>query len=167
MPDKTRREKVNPQITEAEIGVRILRKIKIYPLSMADQLTITDVISEAMQAFFTMQDAGKEDISPEFIAFAVQLLKDNIDRIIEMVTGEDPEKVKKDLTNDQLSDIVTIVYTNNFEGPLKKVQSLFQRDEILEEVTDKQILSSLQPRSAKSTDIDSTTSTKNHLKKVD
>lgn len=167
MPEKPRRERINPQVTDTEIGVRVLRKIKVYPISMGHQLKLTDLISEAMQAFFSMQEEGSEELNPEFVAFAVNLLKENIDRVIKMVTDEDPEKLKDDITNDQLSDLIGIVYTNNFEGPLKKVKNLFQRDEILEEVTDEQILNTLVQRSAKSTDTDSKTSTKKILKKVD
>jgi len=166
MPDKTRQEKANPQVTETDIGVRTLRKIKIYPLSMGDQLKLTDLVSEAMQAFFGMQAEGSDDLTPEFIAFVTNLLKENIDRILEMITDEKPLLFKKDCTNTQLSEIIAIVYQENFEGPLKKVRSLFQRDEILEEATDKQILSSLEQPSAKSTGTDSQTSTKNRLKKV-
>ncbi len=42
--------KINPQIMEIEIGIREMRKIKIYPLSMSDQLGLTNMISTAIAA---------------------------------------------------------------------------------------------------------------------
>ena len=43
-------DRLNPQVAEVEIGVRNLRKITIYPLSIADQLSTTDLVSEAIRS---------------------------------------------------------------------------------------------------------------------
>ena len=52
MPEKKKDKSVkvqdvNPQVKSIKLGVRTLRKITIYPLSVADQLELTDMITEA------------------------------------------------------------------------------------------------------------------------
>ena len=44
-------DRLNPQVADVEVGVRNLRKIQIYPLSVADQLATTDLITEAIAGF--------------------------------------------------------------------------------------------------------------------
>lgn len=163
MPDKKKkvdRTKINPQVKDIYIGVRTLRKIKIYPLSVADQLELTDMLTEAIGAFFSIGADGKLDEGPpiEFVAFILKLLKENIGDIITKITGiEDSDSILSDITNDQMSDIVSIVYEENFEGPLKKVVGLFQKED--EETRMESILAKLQPQSAGPTaDTDSNTS---------
>jgi len=64
----------------------------------------------------------------KFVSFILGLIKDNVGRIIKYISEED-ESVLKDISNDQLANIVIIVYTENFEGPVKKVLDLFQKEE--------------------------------------
>ena len=81
MPENNEEKKLNPQIVDVEIGIRSLRKITIYPLSMADQLKLTDIIVQAAMA--TMAD-GKEDMAvPTFI---LQMLQENVGKILSMAT---------------------------------------------------------------------------------
>lgn len=128
MPDTTDSSKLNPQVRTTDIGKRTLRKIPIYPLALADQLNLTDLISKGVNAFFEMSASEDENESMmQFISFALGLLKDNIDRIVEMLTDEGKE-VLKDITNVQLMEIVEIVYVENFEGPAGKAMSLFGKE---------------------------------------
>ena len=43
---------LNPQIVDVEIGIRSLRKITLYPLSVTDQLKMSDLITKASAAVF-------------------------------------------------------------------------------------------------------------------
>ena len=165
MPEKKKKvdvSKVNPQVKDAYLGIRSLRKIKIYPLSVADQLELTDMIAEAVGAFFKLDAEGKVEEGPpmEFVVFILGMIKENIGEIVTKVTGEeDSDAILSDMTNDQMSDIIGIVYVENFERPLKKVVDLFQKED--EETNLESILAKLQPQSAGPTaGTDSNTSSK-------
>jgi hypothetical protein len=173
MPEKkktksVRVEDVNPQVKEVKIGVRILRKIKVYPISVADQLELTDMITEAVGVFFSIEAEKKEEGLPmEFIIFVTGLIKENIGEVITKVTGkEDSDALLADMTNDQLSEIVGIIYKENFEGPFEKLVDLFQGED--EETKVETILEKLQLQSAESTEpTNSTTSSKKATGKED
>ena len=165
MPEKkksVRVEDVNPQVKEVKIGLRILRKIKIYPISVADQLELTDMITEAVGMFFSLEAKKKteDELPMEFVVFVTSLIKENIGEVITKVTGEeDSDAILSDMTNDQLSEVVGIIYKENFEGPFGKLVDLFQSED--EETKVESILEKLQPQSAESTEpTDSTTSSK-------
>lgn len=122
MPEKVTIDKrINPQVKDAEIGVRGLRDIKIYPLSMSDQFKMTDLITQAISGFFAAQEAAT-DVA--FVAFVVNLIKDNFTKILNMVTDESGEKLIEDLTNNQAAIIVEIIYDENFGSVVKNSESL-------------------------------------------
>lgn len=130
MPEKKHDKRINPQIKSAEIGILKLRKIKIYPLSMADQLSLTDIINEAMKSFFE-SSKGSEDENLVFVSFIVKTIQDNIKVILKfIVPDEKPEAIMKEISNQQLSEIVRTVYQDNYEEPVKNVMSLFPTEKI-------------------------------------
>ena len=143
-------QKLNPQVMDVEIGIRELRSIKIYPLSMKDQLDLTDLISTALSARFA-SDEGWQDL--EIVAFIVSLLKENLNKILTMVSDEDGDKLLSDISNLQAAAIAEAVYETNYGIVAKNFKSLFGK------------LSTLfpsgrpLPQSANDTDTDSTTST--------
>ena len=158
MPEKKKEKKsvkltdINPQVKEIKIGLRHLRKITIYPLSVADQLEMTDMIVDAVGVFFSLEAEGKMAEGPpaEFIVFLFGLIKENIGEIVVKVTGEeDSDAILADMSNDQMTDIIAIVYKENFEAPLAKLVDLFQSKD--EETMAESILAKLSPRSAEST----------------
>ena len=117
-------ENINPQITEVAIGVRDLRNIKLYPLALGDQLELSDVIKEALEAFFKVEEGSEEALSL-FVAFAFDLIKKNLTKILKLIAlDEDPKELLKEITNAQVDEIARIVYQNNFEV-LKNLKSLF------------------------------------------
>jgi hypothetical protein len=124
MPESSDDKKLNPQVRSVEIGKRTLRNLSIYPLSLSDQLSLTDIINKGLNAFLQMSPDESDEGMMQFISFILELIKKNIERIIEMITDED-KKVLEDVTNVQLMEIVEIVYEENFEGPLGKLKSLF------------------------------------------
>ena len=117
-------QKLNPQITEVEIGVRDLRNIKLYPLALGDQLELSQLIQETLEAFFKVED-GSEESMGLFVAFAFDLVKTNISKILRLIAlDETPEDLLKEITNAQVDEISKVVYQKNFEI-LKNLKSLF------------------------------------------
>lgn len=161
MPEKRlieKRNKLNPQIMEIEIGVRDLRKINIYPLSMADQLSTTDLITQTLQQFFKEEQDSATDM--EFVAFTVNVIKENMGRLLSMATDEDGEKLLSQMTNLQASQVAEILYDVNFGSVVKNVQGLITKI--------KGILPSMRPlpQSAKDTDTESEISTEKATEKA-
>ncbi|MCK5607766.1 hypothetical protein KAR91_38140 [Candidatus Pacearchaeota archaeon] len=124
MPDTTDSSTINPQVRETDIGKRTLRKVSIYPLSLADQLNLTDLITEAMTAFFNTNPEESDESMVQFIGFMIDLIKKNIDKLVETITDEG-KGILEEITNVQLMNIAEIIYVDNFEGPVKKAMSLF------------------------------------------
>ena len=123
MPESEQEKRIQqliPQVAEAIVGIRDLRTIKIYPLSMADQLKLTDLITKALQEFTESGDL--EDVA--FVGAVIALLKDNIGKIISMVSDEDGEKILEDLTNEQAFEIAEIIFDMNYGVLEKNLKSL-------------------------------------------
>lgn len=142
MPEKTDatqdEKRANPQITETDIGVRSLRTITIYPLSMADQIKMTDLITEALNAFYLkekQEDVASEENQEgidqenlEFVKLMIDLIKKNLKRLLAMVTDvKKNEDLLLDMTNIQAAKIVTIIYEVNYESVAKNLKSLFEK----------------------------------------
>jgi len=124
MPDKLKELKdLNPQITDAEIGVRNLRNIVIYPLSVGNQLRATDLITDAVNTFMGTED--QSDIAT--VTMIVNLIKNNIQTILGFVTDEEVDTLLDDMTNDQMVKIVTVIYEVNFEKISKNLKGLFEK----------------------------------------
>lgn len=159
MPEKKHDKRINPQIKDVEVGILKLRKIKIYPLSMADQLSLTELINKAMKSFFE-SDRGGEDENLVFVSFIVKTIQDNIGKILGFVSpDEKPNVLMKEITNIQLSEIVRIVYQDNYETPVKNVMSLFPTEKI------QSVLERQSQQSVKNTITNLKTSTKKASKK--
>jgi len=124
MPDEDRTQ-LNPQIANVEIGVRNLRKINIYPLSVGDQLSMTNIISEG----FVVITQAADDI--EMAGAAIKVIEQNFPLIIEFITDAKDAKealvLTKDITNTQAVEIAEIVYEQNYASLIKKVKGLFEK----------------------------------------
>ena len=73
--------KLNPQIREVTIGVRSLRKIKIYPMSMADQTRFIKLVEEVLNTYFAQLEGEEElavDKLPAFIMSLTDVVGKNI-----------------------------------------------------------------------------------------
>lgn len=129
MPEDKKMEKnLNPQIHEVEIGVRGLRKVTIYPLSLGDQFKMSDLVKEVLIAFFN-QVGDDPELSPEVASVFFELFKQNFPLLIGLIMkDEDPVKLQEEVTNDQFSNIVEMVWRDNFEVPAKKLKGLFKRE---------------------------------------
>jgi hypothetical protein len=127
-------QNLNPQIRSVDVGIRNLRKISIYPMSMADQTAFIELLKGAIESYFALTaEKGKagmdeSDLLP-FISSLTQMVGDNSKEFIKIVTDPDkvdPETFYEKVTNMQMSEIVKIIVEDNFEAPSKNVMSLSQ-----------------------------------------
>ena len=125
-------EKINPRVKVTTIGIRALREIPVYPLSVMEQLNLSNVISDAIAEFFAAKGqltTNKLELKTEnieFVKMIIDILKTNIIRIIKLTTDEEGEDVLKEMTNDQLADYIDILYQDNYGKIVKKVTDLIQ-----------------------------------------
>ena len=150
MPEE--QERLNPQITDVEIGIRNLRKIKVYPLSMSDQLKLTDMVTKS-----ATEQMAKGDGDIAIVSFVLQLIQENLSKIITMVTDEKAD-VLEDMSNSQAVEFADVLFevnygavVKNFKSLSKKLTGLFQSERPL-------------PPSVSDTATDSKTSTVSPIK---
>lgn len=156
---------LNPQVVEATIGTRHLRKIKIYPLSMADQSKVTAILTKEIVSFFNGRDVNSIPIM-EFVEFVLNAIQKNFVEILKYVTDPedigDADNILTEISNVQAAEIASLIYETNYAALMnvKNVKSLL-----------KLIQNSFQlrgplPQSAKNMDTIRKTSTKKASKKV-
>ena len=134
---------LKPTIITVEVGVRELKQVPIYPLSMADQLALPDKLVEAVGkmanidyknlAQSTLKSVSKKAVTPvdapqnkdmELVKLILGLIQENVEYILEKSTDG---VTLSDLTNNQFVDIVDIIFTINYEQSVGKVADLVQR----------------------------------------
>jgi len=113
--------KLNPQIIEVMIGTKTLKKIKVYPLSMGDQLKMTQLIVSTLQQLYTK----KEDDNFAFAETVRATISSNLEEILKLVTDE--ENVISNISNLQGLEIAEHIYEMNYEAIEKKVKSLIEK----------------------------------------
>jgi len=145
--------RINPKIRMADIGIRELESIKIYPLSLAGQGEMADIITEALQRFnavagpspvpapkpgkkSSVQSVPSMQPTPQMsdlgvVAFIIDLIKKNLSKVLTLATDFDtPEKsdeALKKIDNDQAVEIADIVWQQNYENSLKNGIALFKK----------------------------------------
>jgi len=134
----------NPQIEEWEVGIREVKSLKVYPLSIGQQIKASDMIEEALAKFFGQQITN---INKEVVSFVLDTVIKNVKQVIAFVT--DPEDLSfngysnvdnllDDVSNNQFSDFISLIKEMNYDellknlkGPLKRMLTLLpSEDEI-------------------------------------
>lgn len=137
-PDETKNEmndlqNLNPQIVDFEIGVRNLRKIKVFPLSVGDEMKMTQLLSQTVAAFLVTKEAQNE---VALITFFINLFHNNLEQFISLVIGEkaddqgkykEAQEILGDMTNNQVSALGLLIFEVNFESSLKNFKDLFEK----------------------------------------
>jgi hypothetical protein len=120
-------KKANPRIRSVEIGIKEVRKIKLYPLSIQDQMELSDIVSESFFAFFANEEEEKSNA--EILSFALQTVRGNLDRILELIADPEQKVTLKEIDNTQASAIVGEIIDMNYANELlvKNAKSLFEK----------------------------------------
>jgi hypothetical protein len=120
MSDK---ELLNPEIKKISIGIKSLREVTIYPLSLGDELELTDLITESLQAYYLK--GNQNDVI--FISFLLDLVKRNLGKILLLVTENETEDVLKNITNSQAVNLAQIIVDVNFVPLSQSIQMLAEK----------------------------------------
>ncbi len=128
----------NTQIKTITVGVRELREVKLYPLSMADQIALPETFIEAFSKFGEIdyenitkdvlkeltQEQTETEKNTKTVKIVVELIKDNIQYILKKTTED---VTLEDITNEQFVEIVDLIFTVNYEGSVGKIKDLVTR----------------------------------------
>ena len=111
---------MNPDITSVEVGIRKLRNVTIYPLSVASQLEATDIIAKVMNEVAVFDDLEDSQVIERFVSLIRSSLKD----ILSLVLDEKEEIDFNELTNPQLEMIVNVLFDKNYKDVVKNSKDL-------------------------------------------
>lgn len=127
---------------QMEIGVRVPKTITIYPLSMADEIKLTNKIASYFQQYQNIKTTAEpidendddfvekmlsqdDSIDPQFVIFVIKAIEENLIDILKMVCEE--EVTLNDITNDQFADLCNLIFDMNFAGTVGKFKSLLTK----------------------------------------
>ena len=111
---------MNPDITTVEVGIRKLREITIYPLSVASQLEATEIIASVMNTVAGFEGLEDEEVVTTFVS----LLRTNLEKILKLILDESEEIDFNELTNPQLENIVNVIFDKNYKDVVKNSKDL-------------------------------------------
>jgi len=117
--DEERDQALNPDIDHVTVGRKKLRKIEIYPLSLADQLSMTEVVVGLVNTFLAMEESS--DLS--FIEMLLNTTQGHFKDILGSITeDEDVEVLLGEITNRQAQAIGEKIYEMNYSFLKKKIE---------------------------------------------
>lgn len=113
-------EKLNPPKRIVKIGIKEFEPLTIYPLSIADQLSLADKVDELLKK---IPFDSKDDIT--LILILKGFIEENFQEILGLIIGGGATKsLMKKITNDQLCEIVDAVIEMNYMNVKKKLGAL-------------------------------------------
>ena len=115
--------KLNPQIDTRSIGIKELREVTIYPLSLADQKKVVKIFSDAVVEISAQNTSSDMEVG----RLVIDLILDNIQIVLKLVLAPDEKIDDSELTNTQLTDIAELIYDVNFDYTIKKLKALIDK----------------------------------------
>ena len=138
--------KLNPQIVTVEVGIKSLREVTIYPLSLADQAKTARILATVFQKVMQKlasygdeddleEDSNKDDIisvakqlsDVAILEFVISAIQENLETILKLVVDEGEVISIDELTNEQFYELAEIIYVVNYENALKNFPALWKR----------------------------------------
>lgn len=124
--DRQMSQAMNPRVRDVQVGIRTTRNVKLYPLSIHDQLSLDEVLAETIETYIK-ESQGSEEITANLVAVFINLIKKKLPVVLKLLfPDENVQKLLKELDNAQLADILELVFVDNYGDPIKKLVSLFK-----------------------------------------
>jgi len=107
------------------IGIRELKKITIYPLSLADEFKMTELIATVVSEVASADDSEDGVLLLKIIT----AVKNNIKELLQYVLepGTPVDEILHDITNDQVMEIATIIFEVNYANSIKNFKDLIKK----------------------------------------
>jgi hypothetical protein len=166
---------MNPRIRSVEVGIRDLRKISIYPLSVRDQLKTKALIKDSLETLLKADTESLTELS--FVSHFVNTITEHIDTIFTFITDKVVDKdgnsidLLQDMDNTQFAEIAQIVYEVNYSFLAKTVMSFLEKAkakmEEFQPISNPSHLMKPLPNVVSNMDIDPTISLEKDLEKAE
>lgn len=145
--DETRHD-LMPEIREVTVGIKEPRRVKIYPLSVPDQLDLADTITDVLSTVLDLEQKGvlqsvanEDDDSEEsaeerksntlyLVQSLLTTLRDTIPTVVDKVFDD---VSPNEISNNQLINIAFIIYEMNYQDLTKNLKDLFKKKEMAQE----------------------------------
>jgi len=111
---------MNPDITSVEVGIRKLREVTIYPLSVGSQLEATEIIAKVVNSIAGFEGLDDSEVIEKFLG----VLRTSLKQILNLVLDEKEEIDFHELTNPQLENIVNVLFDKNYRDIVKNSKDL-------------------------------------------
>lgn len=111
-------------------GIRKVKTLDVWPLSIGDQGVLIQRIDEDMRKFFGRETGADGDSvvsNADFAMFGVKLLRENLKEIVRLVTGKEESEIDQilsDMTNKQADALIQIVWEENYADIIKNRKGL-------------------------------------------
>jgi uncharacterized protein (DUF433 family) len=115
---------MNPRIATAQIGIRELRQITIYPLSAGQQTQIVEIVTILVNSIAEQRFEGLSEL--QLVEFFSTAIRDNIEKVLQFVTDPEAKVSIDEIDNVQLADIIEIIFNVNFGEALKKFKAIWE-----------------------------------------
>lgn len=134
--------KINPKCRNFEIGVRNLRDITIWPLSLADELEFSEkiiglvdnfdsVVNQPLSVIPPVDDDDvisveeEDNIELRIATYILSAIKEHLIELLIYMTDE--EVTLKDLDNEQFIELCELIFDMNFDGAAGKIKRLLNK----------------------------------------
>lgn len=114
---------MNPDITTVEVGIRKLREVTIYPLSVSSQLSATEIIAKLVNVVSDFDKLEDTNVVAEFL----KIIRNSLEKILKLVLDENEMIDFNELTNPQLENIVNVLFDKNYKDIVKNSQDLMKK----------------------------------------
>lgn len=127
--------KKNPRVEAIEVGITEIKKLDVYPLSLAAEKKVLALYKEVKDFMDQLceeeYEGGYGDIPvPVMIDKIVEVISMNMETVLSSVTkDEDIVELLDEIDNCQAIDLATLMYKQNFEEPKKKMVTVIPQKE--------------------------------------
>lgn len=128
----------NPKIRSVTIGIRNPKDITLYPLAVASELEMTELLTASLSAIFAAKsaddpdgDIGQVNAAKQFIVARELLgvLQKNMAQVITIAScdEEDGTAILKETDNEQFMDILDSIFEVNFAPLFQRVPKMLEK----------------------------------------
>lgn len=114
---------LNPRICTTHIGLKELREITIYPLSVGMQAKTVELVTLLINRIADNSLEGLSDI--ELAEMFGGSIIENITKILEFVADPKDAVTVDEIDNTQMVEIISIIVKNNFGDSVKKLKAIW------------------------------------------
>jgi len=117
--------KLNPKVKTLDIGIRNPMTITLYPLSVAGQFRMTDLITDAFNSAMSMTTDDARNPMAWVTTIVGTLQRNSAESLTLATCGEHKgEDLLEEIDNDQFLEVMEIIFEVNYQRAIEKAPLL-------------------------------------------